>query len=64
METLSKKEFIENFPVFSKAADNLISDLLSVSLRKKFPKNLRVYTEGDACNGIAFLLSGEIRVFK
>jgi len=64
METLSKKEFIEAFPVFSKAADKLISELLSVSLFKKFPKNLRVYTEGDACNGIAFLLSGEIRVFK
>ena len=64
METLSKKEFIEAFPVFSKAADKLVSDLLSVSLLKKFPKNLRVYTEGDACNGIAFLLSGEIRVFK
>ena len=64
METLSKKEFIEAFPVFSKAADKLVSDLLSVSLLKKYPKNLRVYTEGDACNGIAFLLSGEIRVFK
>jgi CRP/FNR family transcriptional regulator len=64
METLSNNEFIEAFPIFSKAADKLISELLSVSLFKKFPKNLRVYTEGDACNGIAFLLSGEIRVFK
>ncbi len=64
METISKKEFIETFPIFSNAADKLISDLISVSLFQKFPKNLRVYTEGDACNGIAFLLSGEIRVFK
>ncbi len=64
MEPLQKTAFLEVFPIFSKSADELVVELLSVSLHQQFPANARVYTEGDACNGIAFLLSGEIRVFK
>ncbi len=64
METLTKKQFTDAFPLFAKAPEKLTADLLSVARFQKFPKGLQVYSEGDACAAIAFLLSGDIRVYK
>ncbi len=63
MKTLSEKEFMEIFPPFHRSPD-LIAELLSVSHHKTFPADMLVYSEGDACSSIAFILSGEIRVYK
>lgn len=64
MKTISKNEFVEAFPVFRNAPDGVISSVLSVARYQAFPAGALVYSEGDACQGIAFLLSGEIRVYK
>lgn len=64
METLTKKQFTDAFPIFAKATEKLTADLLSVAHFQKFPKDLQVYRDGDACAAIAFLLSGDIRVYK
>ncbi len=64
METLSKEQFTDAFPLFAKATAKLSADLLSAARLQKFPKDLQVYREGDGCNAIAFLLSGVIRVYK
>lgn len=64
METLTKKQFTDVFPIFAKATEKLTADLLSVARFQKFPRNLQVYREGDACADIAFVLSGDIRVYK
>lgn len=63
MKSLSDREFIETFPLFRGAPD-LISELLSVSRHKTFPGEALIYSEGDSCTAIAFILSGEIRVYK
>ncbi len=63
MKTLSKKEFTEVFPLFSLSSD-LVTELLSVSHQKTFPGDVLIYSEGDSCSVIAFILSGEIRVYK
>jgi len=48
-----KSLFSENEPVPS------ISSLIT-----KLPKGLTVFREGDECSGIAFILSGTIRIYK
>jgi CRP/FNR family transcriptional regulator len=63
MKTLSEKEFTEIFPLFSRGSD-LVAELLSVSHYRAFPGDVLVYSEGDACSAIAFILSGRIRVYK
>jgi CRP/FNR family transcriptional regulator len=64
MRKLSRNEFMEIFPVFRNSSDSLITELLSIARYQIFPKDKVVYTEGDSCSAIAFLLSGEIRVYK
>ncbi|MGE5237263.1 MAG: Crp/Fnr family transcriptional regulator [Chloroflexota bacterium] len=64
MSTPSKQEFVDIFPVFRGGTDGLVEDILAVSSLKGFQKGTRLYTEGDACPAIAFLLSGEVRVYK
>ncbi len=61
---LTSQQFAEAFPVFSRAEDGLVRDILAVASYAQFPKGVQVYTEGDVCSGIAFLLSGDIRVYK
>jgi CRP/FNR family transcriptional regulator len=64
MDNTSKTRFTEIFPGFRDAPEAMTETLLSVSARKGFPAGLQIYTEGDACQAIAFMLSGEIRVYK
>ncbi len=64
MSTPSKQEFTDIFPVFRGNQDGLVEKILIASSLKRFQKGTRLYTEGDTCPAIAFLLSGEVRVYK
>ena len=57
-------EFIKAFPAFKKDPDALVKDLLSVGQGKNIRSRSLIYSEGDACSSIAFVLGGEIRVYK
>lgn len=63
MKTVSADEFIEIFPAF-RNNPGLASEILSRSHYKTFAGNQVIYSEGDACSAIAFIISGEVRVFK
>jgi CRP/FNR family transcriptional regulator len=64
MQTVSLTRFLEEFPVFRNASTKFLHDLLGASRHQAFHKHLTIYSEGDSCPAIAFLLSGEIRIFK
>lgn len=64
MVTLTQTRFLEIFPEFRTAAEALISDILASAVQRSFPADSQIYADGDACAAIAFLLAGEIRVFK
>lgn len=57
-------EFAKVFPSFRSAQDGMLAELISVGRRQSVPAGTQIYHEGDACNGIAFVLSGDIRVYK
>lgn len=64
MNKVTQKEFLTAFPIF-KDGDKLIVDtILSASSCQSFFSHTQLYLEGDKCPGIAFVLSGEIRVYK
>ena len=42
----------------------MTDEILSAAVYKEFAKDAFLYLEGDSCSGIAFVLTGEIRVFK
>ena len=64
MNGLSHTEFIELFPALRHAPEGQIRDILSKATLSSFPAEILIYSEGDTCSAIAFLLSGEIRVYK
>lgn len=64
MNRITPALFRETFPAFRKAPEALVSDILAVAKQQAYPRDMLVYSEGAACSAIAFLLSGEIRVFK
>lgn len=57
-------EFTKAFPVFRNGSQELLRDLISASRRQTVPAGTQIYHEGDACSAIAFVLSGDIRVYK
>ena len=59
-----REEFSATFPGFRQHDSALLEKILSDSAYRTFSENDRLYMEGDRCTGIAFLLSGEIRVYK
>jgi CRP/FNR family transcriptional regulator len=61
---MTKNEFLKSFVIFRNAPQGLVEWLLSVSRAQAIPTGKQIYAEGDACSSIAFVLSGEIRVFK
>lgn len=61
---MTHNEFLEIFPVLSTGRDSLVKELLAVSRVQDVPAGSRLYAEGDACAAIAFVLAGEIRVYK
>ena len=63
MRTISGAEFIQIFPAFRNNLD-LAIEVTSRSQHKTFDRDQVIYSEGDVCSAIAFVISGEIRVFK
>lgn len=61
---MKTNEFTKIFSSFRSAKDGMLDDLISVSRRQSVSAGTQIYHEGDACNGIAFVLSGDIRVYK
>lgn len=64
MNTMTPDQFRRVFPAFAESPDEFISDILSVARRHHFPEKAEIYCDGDVCRAIAFLISGEIRVYK
>jgi CRP/FNR family transcriptional regulator, anaerobic regulatory protein len=62
--SIDKSDFLRSFTMFRNAPDGLVDGLISVSRQQTVPAGKQIYAEGDACSAIAFVLSGEIRVFK
>src|SRR5512143_428657 len=62
--SIDKSDFLRSFTMFRNAPGGLVDGLISVSRQQTVPAGKQIYTEGDACAAIAFVLSGEIRVFK
>lgn len=56
-------EFVSRFPLFQRHPE-LTAALLAQARRQEVPPQTHLYWEGDSCAGIAFLLAGEIRVYK
>ena len=56
--------FLKVFPHFGDAPSDLVDELIDASVFKQFEKDSFLYMEGDVCPGIAFILTGEIRVYK
>ncbi len=63
MKTISRDEFVEIFPAF-RNNPGLASEVIAHSHYKTIARDQVIYSEGDACSAIAFVISGEIRVFK
>jgi CRP/FNR family transcriptional regulator len=61
---MTKNEFLKPFTTFRNAPAGLVEELLSVSRKQTILAGKQIYAEGDACSAIAFVLSGDIRVFK
>lgn len=61
---ITKEQFINIFPVFRSSPTTLVEHILSSSQYKKLTRGTTLFTVGDSCSHIGFLLSGEIRVFK
>jgi CRP/FNR family transcriptional regulator len=64
MHPLSYEEFITAFPAFRNSPVELSREILSTASYRIFPAGMLLYAEGDTCSAIAFLLSGELRVYK
>ncbi|NTW59057.1 MAG: Crp/Fnr family transcriptional regulator [Nitrospirae bacterium] len=63
MNPLTKKEFQQYFPFFRTCPDAMVDDMLSSMSHHHFRKGQMVFLENDACTVLAFLLSGDIRVY-
>ena len=63
-QPMTKNEFLKSFSIFRSAPSVLVEGLLSVSRQQTVPAGKQIYAEGDACSAIAFVLAGDIRVFK
>lgn len=61
---MTSTDFINIFPSFKNAPDKLVKEILSFCRSSRVPAGTMIYSEGDPCSGIAFIISGEIRVYK
>lgn len=64
MNKVTQEEFLTAFPIFKDGNPSLVETILSASTCQAFFSPTQLYLEGDRCPGIAFVLSGEIRVYK
>jgi CRP/FNR family transcriptional regulator len=61
---ITAQDFIKAFPTFRSGLRELVPKMLTASRQQSIPRSARIYAEGDTCSAIAFVLSGEIRVYK
>jgi len=61
---MTKDSFLKAFPQFRNAPTGLSEALVSAGRQQAVPAGKQIYSEGDACSAIAFVLSGELRVYK
>jgi CRP/FNR family transcriptional regulator len=61
---MTNADFLKVFPAFRNCSDADIKELLDAGRHQAVPAGKQIYTEGDACSAIAFVLSGDIRVYK
>lgn len=61
---MTKTELIKIFPVFRSSSEEVVKEILVAGRYQAISAGKQIYNEGDACNGIAFVLSGDIRVYK
>ncbi len=54
---------VQSFPFLQKN-QRLVQDFAEQALFRTLPEHTTLYREGDGCGQIAFVVSGEIRVFK
>jgi len=54
----------QSFSFLRQAPDDLIATLEQHGIRRTLAPDTRIYWEGDSCSHIAFVIRGEIRVFK
>ncbi len=61
---MDTNDFVEAFPAFRDTSKTLLRDFLFAGHRQTVPEGTHIYREGDACSVIAFVFSGDIRVYK
>ena len=61
---MTSSDFTKAFPSFQNSPAGLIKGILAAGRRQRIPAGTQIYREGDACAAIAFVLSGEVRVYK
>lgn len=61
---MNPADFLKAFPSFRGMSEKLLRDFLDATGRQTVPAGAQLYREGDACSGIAFVLGGDIRVYK
>jgi len=58
-----EKDLLEHFPLFRQHQE-LVNDFVAEGQAAQLPRGHQIYWQGDACNAIAFLFSGAVRVYK
>jgi len=63
-EKSMEQDFLKAFPAFRGLGQHSFREFLVAGSRHVMPAGTQLYREGDACSAIAFVLSGDIRVYK
>jgi CRP/FNR family transcriptional regulator len=63
MEETLERELRDHFPLF-RQNPALLAEVAEAAQPLLLPRGHQIYWQGDVCQGIAFLLSGAIRVYK
>ncbi len=61
---MTNEDFVKAFPAFRGGLRSIVPKMLGAGRQQSIPRGAPIYAEGDVCQAIAFVLSGEIRVYK
>jgi CRP/FNR family transcriptional regulator len=64
MHRMTVADFRKAFPILKKGPDTMIQSLIDAARESAVPALSQIYRQGDACSGIAFVVTGDIRVYK
>jgi CRP/FNR family transcriptional regulator len=59
-----RRQLLDAFPYFKRVGPALVEEILMLLRPFSFTEGQYIYHERDSCSGIAFVLDGEIRVYK